>query len=153
MKGGGSNWSSDLYLELKELKEGILVDIVGLVREGVEGQIYLDVELCLPIKDQSITLLRDLEITKYYTRKGLTNQASEGLATAKKEQETLSRSDEIKDQILALLKQEEYLEEGCSFDEIKRLLNLTTKELEPELRSLQSDGEIFEPIPGTFKYV
>jgi len=152
-KAGGSNWSSDVYLELRELKEGVLADVVGLIREGIEGQIYLDVELCLPVKDQSFAVLRDLEITKYYVRKGLASMASEELETAIKGQASLSKSDEIKDQILALLRKDEHLEEGCTFDEIKRALGLTTKELEPELRALQSDGEIFEPIPGTFKYV
>ena len=138
---------------MQELKEGTSVDVVGLLRETGDGNVYIDCELCFPVTDQAIKVLRELEISKYYNRKGLDSKASEGLEKAIEGQTQLIESDQIKDQILALLKKDENLEEGCTFDDIKRTLGLTTKELEPELRALQSDGDIFEPLPGTFKYV
>jgi len=151
VKGGGSEWSGQIYLDIKDLKEGTLVDVVGLVRETADGNVYLDCEMCRPVTDKSLPVLRELEISKYYKRKGVDSSAS--LETAIKGQAKLAESDEIKDNILDLLKTSENLKEGCSFDDIKRALGLTTKELEPELRALQSDGDIFEPIPGTFKFV
>ncbi|MHA1435265.1 MAG: hypothetical protein ACTSO7_15595 [Candidatus Heimdallarchaeota archaeon] len=116
VKGGGSEWSSNIYADMKDLKEGMEVDVAGLVKESSDGAPYIQCELCIPIAK-------------------------------------LSESDEIKDQILVLLKDPERKDEGCTFDEIKRTLGLSTRDLEPELRALQSDGDIFEPIPGTFKYV
>ena len=153
IKGGGNQWSAQIYLDMKELKEGSTVDVVGLIRESTDNSIYIDCELCIPIIDPAIKVLRDLEISKYYRRKGLSSEANSGIEKAMKGEAKLSESDEIKDQILALLKQPENLETGCSFEDIKRTLALTTKELEPELRALQSEGDIFEPSPGTFKYV
>ncbi len=153
IKGGGSEWSASIFEEMKDVKEGAIVDIVGLIRESSDGKVYLDCELCLPIIENSKRVLRDLEISKYYKRKGLDSKVAEGIESAKKGQAKLQESDEIKDQIIALLKDPENIEEGCSFDDIKRALGLTTKELEPELRALQNDGEIFEPIPGVFKFV
>ena len=88
----------------------------------------------------------------FYSRKGLQSEATQGIETAIKEQVKLSESDEIKDQILEMLKNPDNTD-GCTFDEIKRALGLSTRDLEPELRALQSDGDIFEPVPGTFKYV
>lgn len=153
VKGGGTAWSGEIYLEMKGLKEGSIVDIVGLIRESPDEKPYIDCELCIHVIDDAAKVLRNLEISKYYKRKGLDIEASVSIDSAFKAQAKLSVSDEIKDQILALLKKDENLEEGLSFDEIKRELALTTKELEPELRALQNDGDIFEPIPGTFKYV
>ncbi len=153
VKGGGSQWSGQVFLDMKDLKEGMLVDIVGLIRESADSEVYLDCELCIPVTDQAVKVLRELEISKYYNRKGLGSEATAGIESAIKDQVKLVESDEIKDQILDLLRKPENLEEGCSFDDIKRALGLTTKELEPELRALQNDGDIFEPIPGTFKYV
>ncbi|HUT80879.1 MAG TPA: hypothetical protein VMZ29_06730 [Candidatus Bathyarchaeia archaeon] len=153
VKGGGSEWSAAIFDEMKDLKEGAIVDVVGLIREASDGKIYLDCELCLPINENSKQVLRELEISKYYKRKGLDSKVTEGINSAIKGQAKLQESDEIKDQILALLKNPENIEEGCSFDDIKRALGLTTKELEPELRALQSDGDIFEPLPGVFKFV
>jgi RPA family protein len=153
VKGGGNNWSGQIYLEMKGLKEGLTVDLIGLVRETPEGQLYLEAELCFPVTDQAVKVLRELEISQYYAQKGLVSDATSNIESAIKEQAVLNESDEIKDNILELLRKEENLESGCSFDQIKKALNLNTKQLEPELRALQSDGEIFEPIPGTFKYV
>lgn len=153
IKGGGSAWAGQIYLDLKNMKEGSMVDIVGLIRESTEATPYIDCELCIPINDDAVKVLRDLEISKYYKRKGLDIEASVSIDSAFKAQAKLSESDEIKDQILNLLRKSENLKEGLSFDEIKRELALTTKELEPELRALQNDGDIFEPHPGTFKYV
>ncbi|MGC9778166.1 MAG: hypothetical protein HZR80_02875 [Candidatus Heimdallarchaeota archaeon] len=153
VKGGASQWSGQVFLDMKDLKEGMLVDIVGLIRESADSEVYLDCELCIPVTDQAVKVLRELEISKYYNRKGLGSEATAGIESAIKDQVKLVESDEIKDQILDLLRKPENLEEGCSFDDIKRALGLTTKELEPELRALQNDGDIFEPIPGTFKYV
>ncbi|MBN1330535.1 MAG: hypothetical protein JXA54_13760 [Candidatus Heimdallarchaeota archaeon] len=152
VKGGGSEWSTSIFEDMKDLKAGTIVDIVGLVRES-DGKVHLDCELCLPIIENSKQVLRELEISKYYKRKGLESKVTEGIKSAIKGQAKLQESDEIKDQILALLKNPENIEEGCSFDAIKRALGLTTKELEPELRALQRDGDIFEPIPGVFKFV
>lgn len=153
VKGGGSEWAGQVFLEMKDLKEGTVVDIVGLIREAADGKAYIDCELCLPVIDDAVKVLRELEISKYYKRKGMNSEATDGIKSAIKDEVKLSESDEIKTQILELLKKAEHLEEGCSFDEIKRSLGLTTKELEPELRALQNDGDIFEPMPGTFKYV
>lgn len=153
IKGGGSDWAGPIFFELQELNEGTTVDVVGLIRETTDGGVYLSCELCIPVKDNAMKVLRDLEVSKYYRRKGLEVQATESIATAFKEQAKLSESNQIKEQILDLLKKSENLEEGCSFDEIRRALGLTSRELEPELRALQSDGDIFEPIPGIFKFV
>lgn len=153
VNGGGSEWTQNIYADMKDLKEGMEVDVAGMVKESADGKPYIQCELCIPIVDPAIKVLRELEISKYYTKKGLKSEASEELETAIKGEAKLSESDEIKDQILALLKDPEKKESGCTFDEIKRTLGLSTRDLEPELRSLQSDGDIFEPIPGTFKYV
>jgi len=153
VKGGGGEFSGQIFLDMKDLKEGTVVDIVGLIRDTAEGKPYIECELCIPIKNQSLEVLRELEISKYYQRKGLNSKATEIIATAAKGQTKLNQSDEIKNHILELLKKPESLKSGLTFEEIKRALSLTTKELEPELRSLQNDGDIFEPIPGTFKFV
>ncbi len=153
VKGGGSEWAGQVFLAMKDLKEGSIVDIVGLIREAADGKAYIDCELCLPVIDDAVKVLRELEISKYYKRKGLDSKATDGIESAIKDQAKIVESEETKDQIIALLKKDEYVEDGCSFDEIKRALGLTTKELEPELRVLQHDGVIFEPMPGTFKYV
>jgi len=153
VKGGGSEWAGQVFLAMRDLKEGSFVDIVGLIREAADGKAYIDCELCLPVIDDAVKVLRELEISKYYKRKGLDSKATDGIESAIKDQVKLTESDKIKTQILELLKKAEHLEEGCTFDEIKRSLGLTTKELEPELRDLQNDGDIFEPMPGTFKYV
>ena len=138
---------------MKGFGEGSTVDVIGLIRESSDGKVYINCELCILVQDDAMKVLRDLEISKYYREKGMTAEATESIETAMKKQAKLSESDEIKDHILDLLKKAENLEEGCSFDIIKKKLGLTTKELEPELRALQSEGDIFEPIPGTFKYV
>lgn len=153
VKGGGSEWAGQVFLAMRDLKEGSFVDIVGLIREAADGKAYIDCELCLPVIDDAVKVLRELEISKYYKRKGLDSKATDGIESAIKDQVKLTESDKIKTQILELLRKAEHLEEGCTFDEIKRSLGLTTKELEPELRELQNDGDIFEPMPGTFKYV
>ena len=153
VKGGGSEWAGQIYLDMKGLVEGGTVDIVGLIRESSDGKAYINCELCIPVRDTAMKLLRDLEISKYYRRKGMDAEASESIETAMKKQAKLSESDEIKNQILDLLKKDENLEEGCTFDTIKKELGLSTQDLEPELRELQNDGDIFEPFPGTFKYV
>ncbi len=153
VKGGGSEWAGQVFLAMRDLKEGSFVDIVGLIREAADGKAYIDCELCLPVIDDAVKVLRELEISKYYKRKGLDSKATDGIESAIKDQVKLTESDKIKTQILELLRKAEHLEEGCTFDEIKRSLGLTTKELEPELRDLQNDGDIFEPMPGTFKYV
>lgn len=153
VKGGGSEWAGQIFLVMKDLKEGSIVDIVGLIREAADGKAYIDCELCLPVIDDAVKVLRELEISKYYKRKGLDSKATDGIESAIKDQAKIVESEETKDQIIALLKKDENVEEGCSFDEIKRALGITTKELEPELRVLQHDGVIFEPMPGTFKYV
>ena len=131
VKGGGSEWTSDVYLKMNELKDNQMVDIIGLIREASDGKPYIDCEICILVTDQSLKVLRDLEISKYYKKKGLDSEAINNIEKAIKGQVQLSQSDEIKDQILELLKKDENLEEGCSFDEIKRALALTTKELEP----------------------
>ncbi len=153
VKGGGSEWTQNIYADMKDLKEGMEVDIAGLVKESSDGAPYIQCELCIPIVDPAIKVLRELEISKYLAKKGLKSEATEELETAIKGEAKLSESDEIKDQILAMLKDPEKKDSGCTFDEIKRTLGLSTRDLEPELRALQSDGDIFEPIPGTFKYV
>ncbi len=153
VKGGGNEWAGQVYLEMKGLVEGSTVDIVGLIREASDGKVYISCELCALVQDEALKVLRDLEISRYYRKKGLTAEATESIETAMKKQAKLSESDEIKDHILTLLKKKENLEDGCTFDSIKKELGLSTKELEPELRSLQSEGDIFEPLPGTFKYV
>ncbi|MHA1154768.1 MAG: hypothetical protein ACTSQK_01560 [Candidatus Heimdallarchaeota archaeon] len=153
VKGGGTEWAGQVYLDMKGLAEGSTVDVVGLIRESSDGKVYINCELCFPVHDEAMKVLRDLEISKYYRTKGMTAEASESIETAMKKQAKLSESDEIKDHILDLLKKKENLEDGCTFDSIKGELGLSTKELEPELRSLQNEGDIFEPIPGTFKYV
>ena len=153
VKGGGSEWAGQVFLAMRDLKEGSFVDIVGLIREAADGKAYIDCELCLQVIDDAVKVLRELEISKYYKRKGLDSKATDGIESAIKDQVKLTESDKIKTQILELLRKAEHLEEGCTFDEIKRSLGLTTKELEPELRDLQNDGDIFEPMPGTFKYV
>ncbi len=153
VKGGGTEWAGQVYLDMKGLVEGSTVDVVGLVRESSDGKAYISCELCVLVQDEALKVLRDLEISKYYRKKGMTAEATESIETAMKKQVKLSESDEIKDHILALLKKKENLEDGCTFDNIKSELGLSTKELEPELRSLQSEGDIFEPLPGTFKYV
>ncbi len=153
VKGGGSEWAGQVFLAMKDLKEGSTVDIVGLIREAADGKAYIDCELCLPVIDDEVKVLRDLEISKYYKRKGLDSKATDGIESAIKDQAKIVESDETRNQIIALLKQDEHKEEGCSFDEIKRALGLTTKELETELRVLQHDGVVYEPMPGTFKYV
>ncbi|MFW9923772.1 MAG: hypothetical protein ACFFDW_10855 [Candidatus Thorarchaeota archaeon] len=153
VKGGGSDWSVQTYLDMKDMKEGSTVDVIGLIRESADGSVYISCELCILVNDSKLKVLRDLEISKYYRRKGLDSEATKSIEIAFKDQAKVSASDEIKDQILELLKKPDNLEEGCSFDEIKKALGLTTRELEPELRALQNDGDIFEPIPGTFKYV
>ncbi|NHJ84244.1 MAG: hypothetical protein FK734_02205 [Asgard group archaeon] len=153
VRGGGSEWAGQIYLEMKDLKEGMTVDVVGLIRESSDGSIYINCEMCLIVTDTAVKVLRELEISKYYERKGLKMEATKTIEHAIKDQVKLVASDEIKDQIVELLKQDDNIEEGLTFDEIKRALGLTTKELEPELRELQNDGDIFEPIPGTFKYV
>lgn len=153
VKGGGTEWSGQVYLDMKGFVEGSTVDVVGLIRESSDGKVYINCELCIPVQDEAMKVLRDLEISKYYRTKGMTAEASESIETALKKQAKLSESDEIKDHILDLLKKKENLEDGCTFDSIKGELGLSTKELEPELRSLQNEGDIFEPIPGTFKYV
>jgi len=153
VKGGGTQWSGQAFLDMKDLKEGTVVDIVGLLGEAADGKAYINCEMCLPVIDDALKVLRELEISKYYKRKGLDSQATDGIQSAIKDQVKLVESDEIKTQILELLKKDEHIEEGCTFEEIKRALGLTTKELEPELRALQNDGDIFEPMPGTFKFV
>jgi RPA family protein len=153
VKGGGSEWAGQIFLDMKDLKEGTIVDVVGLVNEAGDGKAFINCEMCLPVTDDAIKVLRELEISKYYKRKGLDSKATDSIESAIKDQEKLVESDEIKTQIIDLLKNDEHIEEGCTFDEIKRALGLTTKELEPELRALQNDGDIFEPMPGTFKYV
>lgn len=153
VKGGGTEWSGQVYLDMKGLVEGSTVDVVGLIRESSDGKVYINCELCVPVHDKAMKVLRDLEISKYYRKKGLVVEATESIETAMKKQAKLSESDEIKDQILEVLKKKENLEDGCTFNTIKKELGLATKELEPELRALQSEGDIFEPIPGTFKYV
>ena len=153
VKGGGSEWTQNIYADMKDLKEGMEVDIAGLVKESSDGAPYIQCELCILIVDPAVKVLRELEISKYLAKKGLQSDATENLETAIKGEAKLSESDEIKDQILALLKDPEKKDSGCTFDEIKRTLGLSTRDLEPELRALQSDGDIFEPVPGTFKYV
>ena len=152
VKGGGSEWTQNIYAEMKDIKEGQEVDIAGLVKESSDGMPYIQCELCIPVNDPAIKVLRDLEVSKYYSSKGLQGEATKGLETAIKEQVKLSESDEMKDRILEMLKNPDNAD-GCTFDEIKRALGLSTRDLEPELRALQSDGDIFEPVPGTFKYV
>ncbi len=153
VKGGGTQWSSQVFLDMKDLKEGTVVDIVGLLGEAADGKAYINSEMCLPIVDDALKVLRELEISKYYKRKGLEDKATDSIQSAIKDQVKLVESDEIKTQILELLKRDEHIEEGCTFEEIKRALGLTSKELEHELRALQNDGDIFEPMPGTFKFV
>ncbi|MBK5114747.1 MAG: hypothetical protein KGD59_11045 [Candidatus Heimdallarchaeota archaeon] len=153
VKGGGSEWAGQIFLDMKDLKEGTIVDVVGLVKEAGDGKAFINCEMCLPVTNDAVKVLRELEISKYYKRKGLDSKATDSIQSAIKDQEKLVESDEIKTQIIDLLKNDEHIEEGCTFDEIKRALGLTTKELEPELRVLQNDGDIFEPMPGTFKYV
>jgi len=153
VKGGGSEWTQNIYADMKELKIGMEVDVAGLVKESSDGSPYIQCELCVPIVDPAIRVLRELEISKYYSRKGMKAEATEGIESAIKGQVKLSESDEIKNQIIEMLKDPEKLDEGCTFDEIKNSLGLSTRDLEPELRALQSDGDIFEPIPGKFKWV
>ncbi len=153
VKGGGSEWTQNIYADMKELKIGMEVDVAGLVKESSDGSPYIQCELCIPIVDPAIRVLRELEISKYYSRKGMKAEATEGIESAIKGQAKLSESDEIKNQIIEMLKDPEKLDEGCTFDEIKHSLGLSTRDLEPELRALQSDGDIFEPVPGKFKWV
>ncbi|NHJ38497.1 MAG: hypothetical protein FK731_00585 [Asgard group archaeon] len=153
VRGGGDERSGQIYLEMLNFKEGIVVDIIGLVRDLGDGNVYIDCELCIPITDPSYQVLRELEISKYYQRKGLSSDATASIETAIKGQVKLAESDEIKAQILDLLKKPENIEEGCTFDQIKRELGLTTRELEPGLIALKSDGDIFEPASGRFQIV
>jgi len=153
VKGGGSEWAGQIYLDMKGLAEGMTVDIVGLIRESSDGKAYINCELCIPVQDSAMKVLRDLEISKYYRKKGMEVEATESIEAAMKVQAKLSESDEVKNHILDLLKKPDNLKDGCTFDKIKEELGLSTKDLEPELRALQNDGDIFEPFPGTFKYV
>lgn len=153
VKGGGNQWTNQIFMELKGLKEGTTIDVIGLVRETETEDLYIECELCIPISDPARKVLRELEISKYYLRKGLETEAIEELETAIKGQKDLSQTDVHKDKIIALLKDSDYRKQGCSFEEIKKLLELSTNELEKALRDLQADGEVFEPRPGTFKYV
>ncbi|MBD3192082.1 MAG: hypothetical protein GF308_15655 [Candidatus Heimdallarchaeota archaeon] len=154
VKGGGSQWTNQIFMEMKGLKEGVTIDVIGLVRTTKNGEDpYIECELCIPISDPARKVLRELEISKYYLQKGLETEAIEELETAIKGQKDLSKTDDHKDKIVGLLKDPDYLDQGCSFEEIKKILELSTSELEKALRDLQADGEIFEPRPGTFKYV
>ncbi|NHK31344.1 MAG: hypothetical protein FK730_08335 [Asgard group archaeon] len=153
VRGGGDEYSGSIYLDMLNFKEGIVVDIIGMVRDFGDGNVYIYCEMCIPVTDPSFQVLRELEISKYYKRKGLSSDATASIETAIKGQVKLAESDEIKNQILDLLKKPENIEEGCTFDHIKRELNLTTRELEPELIALKSDGDIFEPSSGRFQIV
>jgi RPA family protein len=153
VRGGGFEWSRQVYLDLMDLQEGITIDVIGLVRESKDGIPYIECELCIPIRTPNMKVLRDLEISNYYQRKGLEEKATQASKNASQVEKAISKDDLIKDQIIDLLKKAEHLEEGLSFKELKNQLNLQTDELESNLRKLQSDGDIFEPMPGTFKYV
>ncbi|MEA2069908.1 MAG: hypothetical protein U9O98_01310 [Asgard group archaeon] len=153
VKAGGTAWGGEAYLEMKGMKEGATVDVIGLLREGPDGAMYIQAELCIPVVDKAYKVLRDLEISKYYAEAGLQNKATEHIETAIKGQANLEEKNEIKDQILEILKNPENRNEGCSFEELKKQLGLSTSEIEPALRELQNDGDIFEPMPGTFKFV
>ncbi|NHJ47047.1 MAG: hypothetical protein FK733_04595 [Asgard group archaeon] len=152
VQGGGNDRSAYVYLDMLNFKEGAIVDIIGLIRDG-NGNIYIECEMCKLVTDPSIQVLRELEISKYYKSKGLSSEATATIETAIKGQVKLMESDEIKNQILELLRQPENIEEGCTFDQIKRELGMTTRELEPELLALKNDGDIFEPGSGRFQIV
>ena len=89
VKGGGSEWAGQVFLAMRDLKEGSFVDIVGLIREAADGKAYIDCELCLPVIDDAVKVLRELEISKYYKRKGLDSKATDGIESAIKDQEVL----------------------------------------------------------------
>jgi hypothetical protein len=152
VRGGGSEYTAQIYMDMMNFKEGMVVDIIGLIREG-DGAVFLDCEICKLITDPSLQVLRELEISKYYKKKGLDSDATASIEVAIKGQVKLQESDEIKTSILELLKKPENIEEGCTFDQIKKELNLTTKDLEPALLALREDGDIFEPSSGRFQIV
>ncbi len=163
-------WGSDTS-QLESFKIGDIVDVIGRVRE-FEGEVYLTPEIMLTVEDPNWELVRELEIIgprRDMLARGLRPRLPQRLEPGSLAVEISTPSkpalsdeeklpplpevhDEKKDRVFGALKEIQGAD-GVQLGALISKTGLQEQEVVEAMKSLFSEGKIFEPRAGKFKLV